>query len=124
MDAHFSATRFPVQAVDYVANADIREPIFTPDYWGGYLIYRLYPRNQVIVDDRHDLYGEEFFKNYLKVVRVEPGWDQVLRDDRANWVLVPAESTLGNILKEHPGWERVYEDEVGVLFRRKSLFEF
>ena len=51
-----------------------REPVFCPDSWGGYLIYRLYPETKVVVDDRHDLYGEQFFKQYLKAVRIEPGW--------------------------------------------------
>ena len=50
-----------------IAQRDIREPIFCPDLWGGYLIYRLYPQTEVLVDDRHDLYGDQFFKDYLKV---------------------------------------------------------
>jgi len=120
LEAHFSATRFPVQATDRIVQIGLREPVFCPDYWGGYLIYRLYPQDKVVVDDRHDLYGEPYFRNYLKVVLVEPGWEQVLKDDRANWVLVPAESTLANILRQTPQWASVYEDRVAVLFRRNA----
>ena len=118
MDAHFKATRFPVEAVDFIERQDIREPIFTPDYWGGYLIYRLYPGNKVFVDDRHDLYGSVFFKRYLTTIQVEPGWNTLLDDLRANWVLVPSESPLANILKETPSWAEVYGDKTGVLFHR------
>ncbi len=120
LDAHFSATRFPVQATDRIVQIGLREPVFCPDYWGGYLIYRLYPQDKVVVDDRHDLYGEPFFKNYLKAVLVEPGWEQVLKDDHANWVLVPAESTLANILRQTPPWSTVYEDRMAVLFHRNA----
>ena len=54
-------------------------PILSPDYWGGYLIYRLYPAVRVVVDDRHDLYGAEFLKSYLRMVHVEQGWEEFLR---------------------------------------------
>lgn len=120
LDAHFAAPRFPVQAAEQIAQLGIREPIFCPDYWGGYLIYQLYPQTKVVVDDRHDLYGEQFFKDYLKVVRVEPGWEQILRNERVEWVLMPTESTLANMLKQRPEWVAAYQDRVAVLFRRSG----
>src|SRR5262249_33644429 len=58
IDAHFDGKRFPVEAVDFIVQHQIRQPIFAPDYWGGYLIYRLDPGNKVFVDDRHDFYGD------------------------------------------------------------------
>jgi hypothetical protein len=118
IDARFDEKRFPVQAVDFLARSGIREPVFCPDYWGGYLIYRLYPQTQVAVDDRHDLYGTEFLKKYLKAVRVEPGWDVALEGMRTNWVLVPNESAIANLLKEVPAWKIAYNDDGAVLFRR------
>jgi len=120
MDAHFSPQRFPVLATEEIARRDIHAPIFCPDFWGGYLIYRLYPQTPVVLDDRHDLYGEAFFKNYLKVIRGEPGWESVLVAERVDWVLVPAESTLANLLSERPEWTTVYRDTVAVLYRRSS----
>ena len=71
--------RFPVAAVDYLEKHDVQGPLVSPDYWGGYLIYRLYPRVRMVVDDRHDFYGETFLKSYLKMVHVEPGWQDFLR---------------------------------------------
>jgi hypothetical protein len=118
MNAHFDAKRFPVQAADVIAQRGIRNPIFAPDYWGGYLIYRLYPQTQVVVDDRHDLYGEQFLKYYLRVIRVAPGWDKVLDEKRITCVLVPADSSLANILKETAGWRTTHEDKVALLFQR------
>jgi len=120
MDAHFDPKRFPVQAVDVIESRPIHEPIFSLDSWGGYLIYRLYPKAKVFVDDRHDLYGAQFLKDYLKAIRVTPDWDTMLNSRRVNWVLVPAESSLANILKETQGWTIQYEDKVAVLFRRTN----
>jgi hypothetical protein len=120
MDAHFDPRRFPAAAVDFLdrKTAEESDPVTVPDYWGGYLIYRLYPRTLAAVDDRHDLYGEDFFKSYLKMVHVEPDWDGLLEKHRARCVLVPKGSALANILEQSPPWKRVYTDDVGVVFER------
>ena len=120
IDAGFDGKRFPIEAVDFLSRSGIREPVFCPDYWGGYLIYRLYPQTQVVVDDRHDLYGPDFLKKYLKVVHVEPGWDEALSGMGANWVFTPKESPLANILKEVAVWQVVYSDDRAALFRRDT----
>jgi hypothetical protein len=118
MDTHFDAKHFPVQAAELITRRDIREPIFSPDNWGGYLIYRLYPQTKVFVDDRHDFYGAEFLKNYLQAVRVAPDWEKMLNEDRVNWVLVPSESSLANMLKITGRWTVIHEDGTAVLFQR------
>ena len=120
MNAQFSAKNFPVQASQVIAERGIRGPIFSLDSWGGYLIYRLYPETRVFVDDRHDFYGEEFLKNYLKAVRVTPDWDSFLNDKQVNWVLVPAGSSLDNMLELTSRWNVVYRDGTAVLLERKS----
>jgi hypothetical protein len=120
INAYFDEKRFPVEAADVIAQRDIREPIFCPDFWGGYLIYRFYPQTKVLVDDRHDLYGDQFFKDYLKVVFVQPEWSQVLDERHVDWVLVEKNSSLGTILDQTPGWTLIHQDGTAVLFHRHS----
>jgi hypothetical protein len=117
MDAHFDWTRFPVAAVDFVERSGTREPVFCPDRWGGYLIYRLYPQTQVAVDDRHDFYGTEFLKRYLKIVHGEPGWESALEGMHVGWVMVPAQSTLASLLEETHRWDVAHRDDTAVVFR-------
>jgi hypothetical protein len=121
MDAYFPQKRFPVRAVDVIAQRGIHDPVFCPDYWGGYLIYRLYPQIKVVVDDRHDLYGAEFLKQYLKTVKAEPGWDELLNREDVRAVLAPSDSPLANILKFAPGWRVSYQDDSAVFFQRTEL---
>ncbi len=116
MDAHFDAKRFPVRAVDYLGKHDLQGPLLGPDYWGGFLIYRLYPRVRMVVDDRHDFYGEEFLKSYLKMVHVEPGWQEFLQSHPAHYMIVPNGSALANILAETHDWQAIYSDDVAVVF--------
>jgi hypothetical protein len=118
MHADFDRQRFPVESAQIIADRQVHEPIFCPDAWGGYLIYRLYPQTKVVVDDRHDLYGERFFKNYLKVVQVEPDWEPVLNGMQVNWVVAPANSALATIMKVTPPWTIVHQDATSVLFFR------
>ncbi len=116
MDAHFDQKRMPVEAVDYLQKQGVQGPILGPDYWGGYLIYRLSPATKVVVDDRHDLYGEEFFKSYLRLIHAEPGWDGFLREHDANCVLIPKDSALTSALSESTGWKAIYIDDFAIAF--------
>jgi hypothetical protein len=121
MDARFDPKRMPVQAVNYLEKSEENGPVLSPDYWGGYLIYRRYPKARVVVDDRHDLYGEEFFKSYLKMVRGERGWDEFLRTHPISCVLLPRDAALANILIVTKGWKQIYADDVAIAFVRDPV---
>jgi hypothetical protein len=118
MDAHFDPKRMPVEAVNYLEARSVEGPILSPDYWGGYLIYRLYPKQQVVVDDRHDFYGEEFFKSYLKLMQVERGWQDFLDERQISCLVLPRDAALTNILLEIGDWKPIYKDEVAIVFVR------
>ena len=120
IDAHFDPQRMPMSALDFLEKDEVKGPILSVDSWGGYLIYRLYPKAKVVVDDRHDLYGDEFFESYLKMVRVEPGWQDFLRDHANSYVLLPKESALAGALAEARDWKEIYADNVAVVFVRGS----
>ncbi|MBV8050137.1 MAG: hypothetical protein JOZ80_03040 [Acidobacteriaceae bacterium] len=121
INAQFDEKRFPVVAADYISRHDIRQPIFSLDYWGGYLIYRLYPDTKVVLDDRHDLYGDQFIKNYLKIVLVQPSFAQELDQMNVEWVLVPRWSSLANVLRLMPNWTEVHGDGTAALFHRQHI---
>jgi hypothetical protein len=118
INANFDPKRFPVEAVDAIAQHQIAEPVFSLDYWGGYLIYRRYPREKVFIDDRHDFYGDAYIKDYMKVSLAQPGWDEVLDAEHVDWVLMPTESSLASLLRLSPAWKTVHEDSRAVLFER------
>jgi hypothetical protein len=117
----FDATRLPASAVDYLERERSAEPVFGPDQWGGYLIYRLYPRRKVVIDDRHDLYGSARFREYLILMQGEPGWKDVLENWQIRTVVLPTGSTLANLLKQIPRqWQTVYQDNAAVIMKRQS----
>jgi hypothetical protein len=117
MSAHFDEKRFPAQAASVLEQMGLPRQVFAPDYWGGYLIYRFYPRMRVVLDDRHDLYGEAFLRDYLTTIHVTPGWEKMLDEKHVEWALLPEKSSLANMLKVS-GWKVYYEDETGVLLQK------
>ena len=94
--------------------------MLSPDYWGGYLIYRLYPETPVVVDDRHDLYGEEFFRSYLKMMHVERGWDDFLETHEARACCCRETLRWRTFLAASKGWKSIYADDVAIAFVREG----
>jgi hypothetical protein len=120
MRAQFPSKRFPVAAANFLSAQGIRSQVFNPDYWGGYLIYRLGPDYKVFMDDRHDFYGEAFVRDYIKVKAIQPGWQEVLQKQKVKWVLAPSDWALPNVLKELPQWKVLYDDHQAIIFARTS----
>jgi hypothetical protein len=131
MNAHFDGKRFPVAAVDYLKKdylkkdylekQDLQGPLLSPDSWGGYLIYEFYPREfyprmKVVIDDRHDFYGEDFLKSYLKMIHAELAWEEFLQQHGPHFVIVPKDSALANLLFETTSWKAIHSDDVAVVF--------
>ncbi len=45
---------------------------------------------------------------------------EVLDEKRVNWVLMPGNSSLANMLKETHRWRVIYADDVAVLLEREQ----
>ncbi|MGD0213718.1 MAG: hypothetical protein ABSB87_10830 [Terriglobales bacterium] len=98
----------------------VAAPVFSTDFWSGYLIYRMYPERKVVVDDRHDLYGAERIRQYLILTQVQPGWQDVLENEEIRTALLPTDSTLANMLRALPrDWRVAYEDKVAVVLEKR-----
>jgi hypothetical protein len=119
--AQFDPQHLPVAAGEFLAQEQSSEPVLAPDAWGGYLIYRLYPQRQVVIDDRHDLYGADRFREYLTLMSLEPGWKDVPQKWKIRTLVLPARSTLANMLHELPQeWQTVHADGTAVVLERKD----
>ena len=119
IEARFSPERIPVAAVDFFAQQGIHDPLFAPDYWGGYLIYRLYP-NRVVIDDRHDFFGEQFLRSYLVTFYAEPDWQQFLDGHGVSYILFPRKAALSTVLSQSSQWKRIYADDNAILFEHAA----
>jgi hypothetical protein len=104
----FPPVIFPVEMVHAHEGLILNHRVLTSDQWGDYLIY-LNPQQKVYVDGRSDFYGPEVGNEYLRVTGGQWDWEQIVKKNNFESVLLPTEVPLCQLLKRDPGW-RVEED--------------
>lgn len=114
----FDATIKPVAAVKFLKRERISGNVFNNDEFGDYMIYAAWPEYRVFFDGRSDMYGVERMKEYFKVSRVEPGWEDVLKKYEMSWIIYNADSPLCRFLLASKGWKLIYADKVANIFVR------
>ena len=110
--------RFPTAAVDYLEDSGLAASRLYHTYeWGGYLIWRQIP---VFIDGRTELYGDEFFRSYLRTIRVYTGWQKTLDEWGVQTILLQRDTALATLLETSPTWETIYIDEMAHIFVRRE----
>ena len=112
----FNKVEYPVEAVDWIQSHPQDGNMFNYFPWGGYLIYRLWPRYQVFIDGQF-FYGETLIRQHEEILNADPGWEDVIQQYDIRWMLVPADSTIAKVLQEDSGWLLLYQDQTADLFR-------
>jgi len=120
------ANGFPAGAVAYIEKNHPVGRLFNSYDWGGYLIWRLYPAVRVYVDGRPDMYGDAFVDRFVRTWRAEGSWQQTLRHEGVDLVLVEPTSGIGKALAaltapghgRGGGWRILYRDRVSVVYAR------
>ncbi|MEO7650130.1 MAG: hypothetical protein ABIZ80_06660 [Bryobacteraceae bacterium] len=92
--------------------------LFTTDAWADYLNYRNYPNQKLFVDGRSDFFGEDIFKDYLRILNGEPGWDLLLDKYQFTAVLTPVRGDLARQLDQRSGWRLLEKDNLAALLER------
>lgn len=113
---------FPAKACDYVHANHLRAPLFNDYQWGGYLMWKL-PEYPVFVDERLNLYGDEFRGAYFEAVmgkrRMEtlPGFS-----DQQTILLpvnIPMAKALTTIAVLQQQFREVYRDNIAIVLVRR-----
>jgi hypothetical protein len=107
----------PVAASSHLLEQGVEGPLFNSYNWGGYVIWKLYPRYLSFVDGRTDLFNDEILEDYLQVWRAENGWEAILSEWNIQMVMVEPYAPLAQELKWR-GWSPIYQDGLAVIFQR------
>lgn len=108
----------PVHAVDVIAEQFPDARIFNQYEWGGYLIYRLWPRQRPFIDGRDDLFGQTFANQYFDAWAAKPGWEETLDRYGVNLVIVRGDTSLAGALQTNPTWRLASKDDLAVVYVR------
>lgn len=68
----------PARATDFIIAANLGGRLFNTYHYGGYLIFRLAPRQRVFIDIRGDMFGKELIDDYRTLYHAQPGWQALL----------------------------------------------
>lgn len=113
----FNPQAFPVAAVNWLKVTPQDGKMFNFFTWGGYLLYSLWPEQQVFIDGQTDFYGEPLAREYVQVESLQPGWEDVLAKHDVSWIITQNDQPLEFALIEG-GWNLLYEDSTTVILRK------
>ena len=113
---NFDPEKKPIAASKFLEQEHIKGNMFNMDEFGDYIIYRNYPSYKVFFDGRNDMYGVERFREYIKVVNFEPGWEKVLEKYDIDWIIFDSSSALSRYLIQNKDWRLIYADKVANIF--------
>ncbi|HLH21036.1 MAG TPA: hypothetical protein VK066_00820 [Chloroflexota bacterium] len=125
----FAPDRWPIQGPDLpVAAADRLATLPTTRLynamdWGGYLAWRLAPRQRIFVDARFQLYPPVVYQDYFAIANAAPGWAECLAAHAVDGIVISRadQPALLRALVGAGGWQAVYCDDVAAVYVRREL---
>jgi len=116
----FPSHLFPVEAARILAPELAGKRVYSSDQWGGYLIYKLWPANQVFLDGRIDLYGPALGHDYREIAAGAKSSISLLDRYAIDFVFSSSASPLAERLQQVPGWQLIHSNPVSTVFRRSA----
>lgn len=115
------------QAAEFIKNENIMGPIFNNYDIGGYLIYNLWPREKVFVDNRPEAYPAEFFQEvYIPMQEKDEVWQAQLAKYNFNSIIfyrhdiTPWAQQFMIARVQDPEWVPVYVDALTLILVRNN----
>jgi hypothetical protein len=88
---------------------------------GGYLTWHGWPELLVWIDDRNEVYRQEWYESVFDLEQTKPGWEEKLAEWNPTWIAIPPERPLAYRLAERTSdWEEVYRDDLLVVYRKRK----
>lgn len=114
-------------AAEFIKENNLSGPIFNNYDIGGYLIYHLYPEEQVFVDNRPEAYPVDFFREeYIRPQEDNTAWRWLdnkynfnlivfFRHDMTDWA---QKFMISRVADEH--WVPIYVDGYSIIFVKNT----
>jgi len=118
-----SLDSLPVEAMNLVEANHIEGKVFSLYNWGGYIDLRTEGRLQVFIDGRAGtVFDVKTYRQYQRVASLHDGWEDVVLDSGADFVLWPRrEPKQIDRLRKSGHWLPLYSDHVATLLIREDI---
>jgi hypothetical protein len=110
---------FPRAACDFIERQGWSGRMYNEFDWGGYCIWRFYPRQQVFIDGRCEVYFQGAWENHQAVHYAQADWEERLRAAGVDTLLINPNSYLNRVMPTSHEWVKVYADPEAIVYRRK-----
>jgi hypothetical protein len=110
---------YPSAGVSFVESGYSGARLFNEYAWGGYLIDRLYPNTPVFIDGREEFYGDKIFGDYIHILSLDDGWDDLLSQYGVEVALVQRDSRLAGAMRSSDNWQEEFTGPVEAVFVRR-----
>ena len=110
----YALDRYPVNAVDWMVEEDIRDADFRlahSDVVGNYLTLRFREDASVFIDDRFEVHDEALISDYLVLRDGTNTWSDVLERHSIDALLWNSDQPLVQLAVSELGWEIRYSDD-------------
>jgi hypothetical protein len=113
----FDPTVFPVAAVGKARAEHLGGRLYSDFAWGGYVVYA-WPEQKIFIDGGTDFFGEDIFREYVKIRQLSPGWRELLDHRDISLTLLERDAALAHELARDGRWGLWYCDSLAVILRR------
>jgi hypothetical protein len=117
-----SQDSFPVEALNVAEANKLGGKVFAFYEWGGYVDLRTSGALQVFIDGRADtVFSDQTYRRYTRVLNLAPGWEKIIEDSGADYVLWPkGHHQQIEILRDSGKWRTLYADHVAALLMKAN----
>lgn len=115
--AQSEAANYPERAATFLMGHVPEGPMLNSYDWGGYLIWRLYPKYPVFIDGRADVYGDSLINENIASYYLRNDWAEPIQEWGITTALLPLNAPLVQGLRAR-GWKQVYADSQAVILRK------
>ncbi len=115
----FDSRFFPVEAVSWLETHPQEGHMFNEFDWGGYLLLKLWPSQQIFMDGHTHIYGETLTREYGQVIDLGTGWESILKKYDVHWVIMRRNAPLAQELSASEDWKITYQDQTAIILVKK-----
>ena len=94
--------------------------MFNEFNWGGYILYRQWPKQKVFIDSQTDFYGEALTREYEQVITASDRWEYILSKYHIEWLIISPNSALAKTVTNTDQWEILYTDETAIILKNSA----
>lgn len=116
----FSKLEFPQDAIAFIKENNIPGEVFNTSRFGGYLIWKFYPKRKVFIDGRWEVYGDDFVRAYALSLSDYRIFSALVEQYRINCVLLENRLSICSRLYKEKDWALVYLDGLAAIFVKNA----